>query len=121
RDLRLRKFELADEEWELVGQLCSVLKILKDTTLFFSRGTPNLTMVIPAMDSIDELFRKYSHDKKYSPAIRVAVSIAKRVLNRYYALTDRSEVYHVTMVLHPRHKLQYFKNANWEQEWIDTA
>ena len=25
------------------------------------------------------------------------------------------------LVLHPRHKLQYFKNAGWEQDWIDTA
>jgi hypothetical protein len=24
-------------------------------------------------------------------------------------------------VLHPRHKLSYFKNAGWEEEWVDTA
>jgi hypothetical protein len=24
-------------------------------------------------------------------------------------------------VLHPRHKLQYFKNAGWESDWIQTA
>jgi hypothetical protein len=24
-------------------------------------------------------------------------------------------------VLHPRHKLKYFKNAGWEDEWIDAA
>jgi hypothetical protein len=24
-------------------------------------------------------------------------------------------------VLHPRHKLSYFKNANWEPEWIEAA
>ena len=24
-------------------------------------------------------------------------------------------------VLHPRHKLDYFKNAQWSREWIDTA
>jgi hypothetical protein len=24
-------------------------------------------------------------------------------------------------VLHPRHKLQYFKNAGWEEEWVETA
>jgi hypothetical protein len=24
-------------------------------------------------------------------------------------------------VLHPRHKLSYFKAANWEDEWIDAA
>jgi hypothetical protein len=24
-------------------------------------------------------------------------------------------------VLHPRHKLNYFKNAKWETEWIEDA
>ena len=24
-------------------------------------------------------------------------------------------------VLHPKYKLDYFKGAKWEQEWIDTA
>lgn len=24
-------------------------------------------------------------------------------------------------VLHPRHKLTYFTNAGWEQDWIQTA
>jgi len=24
-------------------------------------------------------------------------------------------------VLHPRHKLEYFKNASWEDEWINTT
>ena len=26
-----------------------------------------------------------------------------------------------SLVLHPRHKLHYFKTAGWEEEWIDTA
>lgn len=25
------------------------------------------------------------------------------------------------LVLHPRHKLHYFKQAKWEPEWIETA
>lgn len=25
------------------------------------------------------------------------------------------------LVLHPRHKLVYFKSTKWEQNWIDTA
>lgn len=24
-------------------------------------------------------------------------------------------------VLHPRHKLHYFKTAGWEDEWVETA
>jgi hypothetical protein len=27
----------------------------------------------------------------------------------------------VTLVLHPCHKLQYFKDAGWEDEWITWA
>ncbi|KAJ8579264.1 hypothetical protein M405DRAFT_754714, partial [Rhizopogon salebrosus TDB-379] len=118
RDLGLRKFELTDEEWEIAGQLRDVLK---DTTLFFSRSTPNLATVIPAMDLIDDKLTSYSHDHKYLPAIRAAVRLAKKTLNRYYELTDTSEVYRIAMVLHPCHKLSYFKNAGWEDEWVDTA
>ncbi|KAG0699300.1 hypothetical protein DFH29DRAFT_809241 [Suillus ampliporus] len=36
-------------------------------------------------------------------------------------LTDKSEVYWIAMVLHPCHKLAYFKNAQWEDAWIETA
>jgi hypothetical protein len=25
------------------------------------------------------------------------------------------------LVLHPRHKLHYFKTAGWEDDWIETA
>ena len=28
---------------------------------------------------------------------------------------------HYLLVLHPRHKLQYFKTAGWEEEWIEAA
>jgi hypothetical protein len=27
----------------------------------------------------------------------------------------------MTLVLHPRHKLQYFKDIGWEDDWIKTA
>jgi len=113
------------------------LQILKDATLYFSRSTPNLATVIPAMDHIDEKLTSYSRNKKYAALIRAAVRLAKRTLNRYYELTDSSEVYRIAMgvyfclnlayvlivfqVLHPRHKLSYFKAARWEEDWIHTA
>jgi hypothetical protein len=112
-------------------------QIFKDAILFFSRSTPNLAQVIPAMDHIDHILTTHSIDNKYQPAIRAALGLAKKTLNRYYNLTDDSEVYRIAMstflftqipacwpfviVLHPRHKLAYFKKAGWPQEWIDTA
>ncbi|KAA1479965.1 hypothetical protein DENSPDRAFT_789736, partial [Dentipellis sp. KUC8613] len=97
------------------------LQILKDATLFFSRGTPNLATVIPAMDHIDTTLATNATDASLNTAIRASLGMVKRTLNRYYNLTDSSEVYRIAMVLHPRHKLAYFKNAQWEDEWIETA
>ncbi|KDR68329.1 hypothetical protein GALMADRAFT_215786 [Galerina marginata CBS 339.88] len=54
-------------------------------------------------------------------AIQHALTLAKKTLNRYYSLTDESEVYRITMVLHPQHKLDYFPQARWLPEWIETA
>ena len=76
-------------------------QILKDATLFFSRGTPNLPTVIPAMDHIDSIFTDYTlpTSKKHS-AVRAAVEIAKKTLNKYYSLTDDSELYRIAMGLY---------------------
>ncbi|KAH7903748.1 hypothetical protein BJ138DRAFT_977553, partial [Hygrophoropsis aurantiaca] len=63
-------------------------------------------------------FELSSHEWKIA---RQLCDMLKKTLNRYYQLTDASEVYRIAMVLHPRHKLTYFKNAKWESSWIDTA
>jgi len=89
--------------------------------LFFSRAAPNLAAVIPTMDILDKELSSYSPNQLFTPAIRAAVSLAKQTLNRYYSLTDSSEVYRIAMILHPRHKLTYFKKAGWESQWIEFA
>jgi hypothetical protein len=89
------------------------------------------------MDLIDEQLTKFSHDHTLSPTICAGIAIAKQTLNRYYELTDSSDVYHIAMgestnyeyivhlklfaVLHPRHKGNYFKLVKWEDEWVQTA
>jgi hypothetical protein len=91
------------------------------------------------MDHIDEHLTTTSENVKYSPAIRAALALGKVLLNKYYDMTDHSEVYRIAMgeylsliivtvlnsvslpVLHPRHKLQYFRDAEWETDWIDDA
>ena len=76
---------------------------------------------------------------KYAPAVQAAVTFGKNLLNKYYNITDSSEVYRIAMsrsyffprlsltnsplllVLHPSHKTTYFTLAGWDQDWIDTA
>ncbi|EJD38751.1 hypothetical protein AURDEDRAFT_71892, partial [Auricularia subglabra TFB-10046 SS5] len=125
RSLGLHDYELSTEEWSTMEQLA---KILKDPTLFFSRkNTPSLATVIPAMDHIERVFADNKSSLTFNNAIRAALQLAKRMLNRYYSLTDSSDTYRIAMgqfflpvtanrpinvhetVLHPRHKLEYFR------------
>jgi len=115
RDMKLRHFELSKKDWDMAAELCKALrvcftfpccllplltlqlKIFKHGTLFFSRDTPSISTVIPAMDHIDEYMATASQDSKYSEAIRAALALGKRTLNRYYDKTDHSEVYRIAM------------------------
>lgn len=75
-----------------------MLQVFKEATRFFSQGTPNLATVIPAMDLIDQrLATKHQQTSKYDSAIRTAMGLAKRTLNKYYELTDSSEAYRIAM------------------------
>ena len=74
-----------------------ILYIFKDATLFFSRATPSIATVIPAMDHINEHLSTAAIGNKYSPAIKAALAISKKTLNRYYNKTNQSEVYRITM------------------------
>ncbi|TFK60803.1 hypothetical protein BDN72DRAFT_778950, partial [Pluteus cervinus] len=113
--------ELSEAEWEVAQELHGQLKILQDATLYFSRGTPNLATVIPAIDLIDETFTNAIRDANVNLAIRSAIILAKKTLNKYYSLSDQSAVYRIAMILHPRHKLEYFRNAGWEDAWVVEA
>ncbi|KAF9538015.1 hypothetical protein CPC08DRAFT_609072, partial [Agrocybe pediades] len=117
----LRKYEMFDEDWEIISQLRDLLKLFKDATLFFSRTIPSIAMVIPAMDHIDQHLATHAVNGANSIAIHAAASLAKATLNKYYNATDHLEVYRIAMVLHPRHKLSYFKHAGWKVSWIQTA
>ncbi|KAF8259484.1 hypothetical protein EI94DRAFT_1452779, partial [Lactarius quietus] len=118
----LRKYEMDGDEWEIASQLCEVLKIFKDATLFFSRdGILNLMMVILAMDHIDEVLATSATNCQFSISIQVALSVGKKTLNHYYSKMDLSESNMIIPVLHPHHKLKYFKNIGCSEEWGTTA
>jgi len=90
------------------------------------------------MDTIDHAFTTASmDDDNFSLPIKVALELGKRIMNKYYNLTDESEIYHVSIgtlflfiallclthfiVLHPGLKTQYFKDNKWPQNWQDNV
>ncbi|THH18835.1 hypothetical protein EUX98_g8893 [Antrodiella citrinella] len=98
-----------------------LVKVFYDATQYFSSAAPNLAQVIPAMDLIDEHLNDNIFKPDLHPAIRIVLTMAKWLLNRYYSHTDVTPAYHIAMVLHPCHKLGYFADWNWEPKWIRNA
>jgi hypothetical protein len=49
------------------------------------------------MDHLDEHLATAAVSPKYDPAIRLAVTMGKKTLNRYYDRTDHSELYRIAM------------------------
>ena len=83
-------------QWSMDCWVISHAQVLKDATLFFLCSTPNLAMVISAMDFINK-FTAHAHNQTLSPAIKASLDLWKKTLNYYYLLTDSSEVYHIAM------------------------
>jgi hypothetical protein len=76
-----------------------------DATLYFSRSTPSIPKVIPAMDYIDRHLTTAATNGNYEPSIKAALAIGKNLLNKYYGLTDHSEVYRIAMSMVISHSL----------------
>ena len=76
--------------------------------------------IILVMDKLDQHLRP-SSKVLYCASIIAAMRLAKNKMNHYYSLMDSSSMYHITMVLHPGLKLEYFWQQNWENFWIVEA
>ena len=73
-------------------------QIFYDATSFFSRSTPNIAAVIPAMDRIDkQLGADILALNACCPALSAALRIGKKLLGDYRMLIDYSEVYRIAM------------------------
>jgi hypothetical protein len=96
KGLKLRKYELDNNDWVIVGDLVSVLEKYKKATVFFSQDGASVTAVIPAMDKLDNHLNPATN-KPYDPAIQAAMKLARKKLNRYYSMTDLSSAYRIAM------------------------
>ena len=64
-------------------------------------------------------------ESRPSTSIMVQLTILKSIRLQWGCLFFAIELFQLkltlSLVLHPRHKLNYFKKAKWDAEWIDAA
>jgi hypothetical protein len=94
--LKLRRYELDNDDWVIIGDLVSVLETYKKATIFFSQNSASVAAVIPAMDKLDSHLNPASKTP-YHPAIQAAMKLARKKINRYYSMTDLSSAYRIAM------------------------
>ncbi|THU80740.1 hypothetical protein K435DRAFT_695047, partial [Dendrothele bispora CBS 962.96] len=88
---------------------------------------PLLHTVIPIIDTLTDNLLKVCSDWSKSPQTRAGAAKAIAVLNKYYSKTDDSIMYKAAMSKHPfllplqKADMKYFKDAKWEQSWINMA
>ncbi|KAL1947002.1 hypothetical protein VTO73DRAFT_13963 [Trametes versicolor] len=120
--VRLRQFVLSDEEWVALQQLHDLLDpFLFATKEISTSGRTLVHQVIPYIDVLTSHVDNFKKDDALLPAIRAAAQRGRVILDKYYSLTDDSIVYRIAMILHPRYKMQYFRDQDWEEEWIAVA
>ncbi len=61
------------------------------------RARPLLHEVIPVMDLLEGMLKEASENRALKPAVRVAASLGRAVLNRYYSKTDDSIMYRLAI------------------------
>jgi hypothetical protein len=120
KTLKLRKFELFADDWNIIQDLAHILKQYKAATIHFSKNSASIPASIPAMDKLTESLN-ITTTKPYHTAIQVAMKLVRAKMNRYYSMTDSSSSYRISMVLHPGMKLEYFRQHKWEDDWIEEA
>ena len=96
KDLKLRKYELDNNGWAIVGDLISVLEKYKKATVFFSQDGASVVAMIPAMDRLNNHLNPATQ-KPYHLAIQATMKLARKKLNWYYSMTDLSLAYQITM------------------------
>ncbi|KAF5318895.1 hypothetical protein D9611_014718 [Ephemerocybe angulata] len=97
RNMKLRDYELDNAEWDIASQLSEALEKFYEATMKFSKDEPSLAAIIPAIDKIDKHLASCAINKEYSPALQAAFSLGKKLLNKYYALSDMSDVYRIAI------------------------
>ncbi|KAL1673131.1 hypothetical protein EV122DRAFT_294382 [Schizophyllum commune] len=127
-DLKLQVYRLTQRQWDLAKELRDLLRIFVPATESFSqKETPLISDVLEVLDDIKEDLTNIRDsplnlDKKpASPVIRIAAHAGLLMTEKYFALMDDCEVYHIAIALSPDKKLQWFRDRDWDEDAIESV
>lgn len=118
-DCRLDK--LKEEDWDLLRNIQAFLDSIAQTTKALESNSATLDNVLPAMDFILKKFEDGKERFKDHPVLSKMFNSGWSKLDKYYAFTDETPIYVAALVLNPRYKWGYVRNAWAKHSWITNA
>jgi hypothetical protein len=117
--------QLSEEEWIDLKKLAELLvpfERITQATQGNNQGQGSVISVLISMEILLTRLEEMKESSDITKAFSLAVDEAWGKLNKYYALTERSPIYVVSIILHPCLKMKYFEKK-WEdhQDWIESA
>ena len=102
-----------------------------------AQGRPLIHQVILTIDKLTAHLGQAIDNENIYIAVYIVCIVGLAILNKYYGKTDKFIVYclaihmwfvyihssitNCVLVMHPRLKVEYFKQQNWEPQWIEEV
>ncbi|GBB95627.1 hypothetical protein RclHR1_02580010 [Rhizophagus clarus] len=120
-DKELSSYLLNSIEWDKLNEIQGLLECFQKATIeMSSENSPTLGQTVPIynylIDNIEDFLEETN--TKSNDVINAA-NDAKSKLQQYYLSSDRL-VYVIATIIDPRHKLQYYIDNEFEDEYINT-
>ncbi|EJD02902.1 uncharacterized protein FOMMEDRAFT_84803, partial [Fomitiporia mediterranea MF3/22] len=114
REYKLQSFILSDTQLALARELREVLSIIEEPTCLFSQAkVPLVAEVLPMLLVVQRALRQASEDQSQPHVFWIAAHAGSIVCQKYYALSDESEVYYMAIVMSPDKKMSWFLKENF--------
>ncbi|CAJ0747751.1 16278_t:CDS:10 [Entrophospora sp. SA101] len=120
-DRDMIKWVLNEEEWSKLVEISQLLHLFSRATKHISTNHyPTLTSTVPIFNWLIDNLEDYEHNLNGTSDIKGKVKEVIEKLKFYYIRTDAS-VYTIATILDPRLKLDYYRDNNWEANFINNA
>ncbi|CAJ0643384.1 13116_t:CDS:10 [Entrophospora sp. SA101] len=120
-DRDMIKWVLNEEEWSKLVEISQLLHLFSRATKHISTNHyPTLTSTVLIFNWLIDNLEDYEHNLNGTSDIKGKVKEVIEKLKFYYIRTDAS-VYTIATILDPRLKLDYYRDNNWEANFINNA
>ncbi|KAG9091288.1 hypothetical protein FRC06_000636, partial [Ceratobasidium sp. 370] len=119
---KLKKYALTDEQWTLAAELSDVLEVFQEPTDHFSQAeVPLIHETLPEMLTLRSRLYNIRDDvlgRGLHRVTRVAAEAALQVFDKYMGTMEESDLYTMSVVMCPDHKLKWFADRGFSTEPI---